>query len=139
MGYKFWSLGTGAGQVATYDMGAQACTAACTSQTGYNSRHPPQSGKPNVCNQVVAYVLSDENVPQGVYCAMYSESWAPNYATNYGQYRGSDYWSVSQAYSYTNGTYAAKYGDICAVGGCPSPSYRGGNCGGYGQSTTGSC
>ncbi|KUJ11847.1 uncharacterized protein LY89DRAFT_653320 [Mollisia scopiformis] len=132
MGYKFFSFG----QVQTYPAGVQACTLACTAQTAYNSRHPPSTGKPNVCNQVVVYVLSDENDPKGIYCAMYSEEWAQNYATNYGQYRGSDYWSVSQAYAYTNATYSAAYGPICAVGGCPSGSYRGGNCGGWG---TGNC
>ncbi|KAF8853106.1 hypothetical protein BDZ45DRAFT_629581 [Acephala macrosclerotiorum] len=130
MGYKFFSFST----VQTYAGGVQACTLACTAQTAYNSRHPPSTGNPNVCNQVVVYVLSDDNQPQGIYCAMYSEEWASNYATNYGQYRGSDYWSVSQAYAYTNATYAATYGPICAVGGCPSNSYRGGNCGGWGGS-----
>jgi hypothetical protein len=129
MGYKFFSFS----QVQTYSNGVSACTAACTAQTAYNSRHPPAPpAKPSVCNQVVVYVLSDENQPQGIYCAMYTEQWALNYATNYGQYRGGDYWSVSQAYAYTNATYAAKYQPICAIGGCPSNSYRGGNCGGYG-------
>lgn len=131
MGYKFFSFAT----VQTYAGGVVACTAACTAQTAYNSRHPPSTGKPSVCNQVVVYVLSDNNQPQGIYCAMYSEEWASNYATNYGQYRGSDYWSVSQAYAYTNATYAAAYQPICAVGGCPSGSYKGGNCGGWGAGT----
>jgi hypothetical protein len=131
MGYKFFSFS----QVQTYNQGVTACTSACTAQTAYNSRHPPSTGKPNVCNQVVVYVLSDENQPQGIYCAMYSEEWAENYATNYGQYRGSDFWSVSQAYAYTNATYAAQYSPICAVGGCPSNSYKGGNCGGWGVGT----
>jgi hypothetical protein len=133
MGYKFFSFS----QVQTYELGVEACTAACTAQTAYNARHPPAApAKPNVCNQVIVYVLSDNNQPQGIYCSMYSEAWAQNYATNYGQYRGSDYWSVSQAYAYTNGTYAANYpSPICAVGGCPSNSFRGGNCGGYGVGT----
>ena len=131
MGYKFFSFS----QVQSYNQGVTACTAACTAQTAYNSRHPPKTGNPNVCNQVVVYVLSDENQPQGIYCAMYSEEWAENYATNYGQYRGSDFWSVSQAYAYTNATYAAQYQPICAVGGCPNNSYKGGNCGGWGVGT----
>jgi hypothetical protein len=132
MGYKFFSFD----KVQTFEGGVEACTAACTAQTAYNSRHPPAApAKPNVCNQVVVYVLSNNNQPQGIQCTMYSESWAQNYATNYGQYRGNDYWSVSQAYAYTNATYAAKYGNICAVGGCPNGSFRGGNCGGYGAGT----
>ncbi|KAH7356775.1 hypothetical protein BKA65DRAFT_579831 [Rhexocercosporidium sp. MPI-PUGE-AT-0058] len=132
MGYKFFTFE----QVQTFANGVAACTAACTAQTAYNSRHPPKApAKPSVCNQAAVYVLSQSNQPQGIYCSMYSEEWASNYATNYGQYRGSDYWSVSSAYAYTNGTYAASYGPICAVGGCPNGSFRGGNCGGYGAGT----
>lgn len=131
MGYKFFTFDPSV--IQTYYNGITACTTACTAQTAYNSRHPPSTGKPSVCNQVVTYVLSDNNQPQGIYCAMYSEAWAPAYATNYGQYRGNDYWSVSSAYAYTNATYA--YAPICAVGGCPANSYQGGNCGGYGAGT----
>jgi hypothetical protein len=95
MGTKFFTFD----KIQSYEAGVEACTAACTAQTAYNSRHPPAApAKPNVCNQVVVYVLSDNNQPQGVQCAMYSESWASNYATNLGQYRGSEYWSVTQAY-----------------------------------------
>ncbi len=126
MGYKFFSFS----QVQTFANGVTACTAACTAQTGYNCRHPPSTGKPSVCNQVVVYVLSDENQPQGIYCSMYTEEWAPEYATNYGQYRGSHYWSVSQVYAYTANSYT--YSPICAVGGCPNNSFQGGNCGGWG-------
>ncbi|KAL2073289.1 hypothetical protein VTL71DRAFT_10613 [Oculimacula yallundae] len=132
MGYKFFSIDT----VQTFANGVAACTAACTAQTAYNSRHPPKApAKPSVCNQAVAYVLSQSNQPQGIYCAMYSEEWSSFYATNYGQYRGSEWWSVSSAYAYTNATYAASYGPICAVGGCPRDSFKGGNCGGYGAGT----
>ncbi|KAF4637064.1 hypothetical protein G7Y89_g1024 [Cudoniella acicularis] len=70
MGYKFFSFS----QIQTYDNGVSACTAAYTSQTGYNSRHPPAKGNPAVCNQVVVYVLSNNNQPQGNYCSMYSEA-----------------------------------------------------------------
>ncbi|APA11511.1 hypothetical protein sscle_08g062810 [Sclerotinia sclerotiorum 1980 UF-70] len=128
MGYKFFSFD----DVQTYANGVVACTAACTAQTKYNAEHPPPTGNPSVCNQFVVYVLSDENKPQGIYCSMYTEEWASVYATNVGQYRGSDYWSVSQAYTYTNASYAAKYEPICDVAGCPGGSYSGGNYGGYG-------
>lgn len=123
MDYKFFALGPVAPAVQSYANGVSACLSACSAQTAYNSRHPPAAPKkPDVCNQVVVYVLSDENQPQGVYCAMYSEEWAPNFATNVGQWRGSHWWSVSEAYAYTNATYDAKYEPICAVGGCPSGS-----------------
>lgn len=32
---------------------------------------------------------------------MYTRPWGREYATNQGQWRGSDYYSVSNAYSYT--------------------------------------
>lgn len=102
-GYKFFSFGNGTDQVQYFD--PSVCTAACSAQSAYNLEHPPSSGSAMLCNQVVAYVLSDENVPQGMYCTMYSEAWSAEYATNVGQWRGSDYWSVSQAYAYVNSTY----------------------------------
>ena len=48
-----------------------------------------------------AYVLSENAIPQGLYCSMYNETWDPSYGTNYGQYRGSDRYTVSESYSYT--------------------------------------
>jgi hypothetical protein len=133
MGYKFCAFGTGPNQVQYFD--PTVCTSACSAQSAYDTRHPPSTGKPNICNQVVAYVLSDNNIPQGMYCAMYTEAWAPQYATNYGQFRGVDFWSVSQAYAYIVNSYAALYQPICAIGGCPGGSYGGGNCGGWGPGT----
>jgi hypothetical protein len=128
MGYKFFSVTA----FPSFDQGVLLCTAACIAQTAYNGRHPPATGKPSVCNQVNVYVLSKNNQPEGTYCSMYSESWAPAYATNQGQYRGSDFYSVSQSYTYELSTYAATYGKICNVGGCPNGSFKGGSCGGYG-------
>ncbi|KAF7890023.1 uncharacterized protein EAF02_002438 [Botrytis sinoallii] len=130
MGYKFFSFD----DVKTYEYGVVACTSACTAQSKYNLEHPPSSGHPAICNQVVVYVLSQSNKPQGIYCSMYTEVWAPNHATNYGQWRGSEYWSVSQAYSYSRADYDSKYPKaICDVGGCPADSYKGGNWGGWGS------
>lgn len=141
MGSKFFQFSTnpGAGQIQAYD--PSACTAACTSQTAYNSAHPPSSGNPQVCNQVVAYVLSDNGLPLGMYCAMYTEVWSSHYATNVGQYRGNDYYSVSDAYYYTPSTSGYPDGHlytdspICNGGGCAGGSYNGGNCGGWGAGT----
>lgn len=48
-----------------------------------------------------AYVLSENAIPQGLYCSLYNETWGPSYGTNYGQYRGSDRYTVSESYSYT--------------------------------------
>lgn len=52
-------------------------------------------------NFFAAYVLSKNNVPEGMYCSMYTRSWDRSYATNQGQWRGTDYYSVSHAYSFT--------------------------------------
>jgi len=32
---------------------------------------------------VNGYVLSKNGVPQGLYCSMYTQTWAPSYSTNY--------------------------------------------------------
>ncbi|RAL61416.1 hypothetical protein DID88_009346 [Monilinia fructigena] len=123
----------------TFANGVIACTSACSAQTKYNAAHPPASGPPAVCNQAVVYVLNDNGAPQGIYCSMYTEAWASAYATNVGQYRGQDYWSVTQAYAFTTASYAAKYQPICAVDGCPAGSYRGGITGLWGWECDGCC
>ncbi|KAI9847680.1 MAG: hypothetical protein M1837_001928 [Sclerophora amabilis] len=76
------------------------CAAACAAQTAYNSRHPT-NGQYKVCKFFNAYILSKNNVPEGLYCAMYTQPWDRKYGTNQGQYRGSDYYSVSSSYLYT--------------------------------------
>lgn len=139
--YTFFAFGDGPDDIQFFN--PEVCTASCSATTAFDIQlglGVDGQGAPAVCNMVVAYVLSDANVPQGMYCAMYTESWAPEYATNVGQYRpnangGEDFWSVSQAYAYVNGTYAVNYPDICATGGCPAGSYQGGSCGGYGPGT----
>lgn len=91
MGYKFYANGD-----------YQQCTAACTAQTAYNSRHPPSDGSaPKVCGFVNAYLLSKNNVVQGVYCSMYTVAWDRSYGTNYGQYRGTDRYTVAHSYGYS--------------------------------------
>ena len=32
---------------------------------------------------------------------MYNQTWAASYGTNYGQYRGSDRYTVSESYTYS--------------------------------------
>jgi len=77
------------------------CSAACLAQTSYDKKHPAADGSYDTCAFFNAYVLSKNNVVQGMYCAFYTAPWAPSYATNYGQYRGVDHYTVSQSYSYT--------------------------------------
>ncbi|KAI9797322.1 MAG: hypothetical protein M1825_006020 [Sarcosagium campestre] len=83
---------------APYD--PSVCASACVAQTAYNKRHPTD-GTYKPCNFFTAYVISQDNAPQGLYCALYTRSWGPQYATNTGQYRGTSFFSVSNAYSYT--------------------------------------
>ncbi|MCJ1337185.1 hypothetical protein MMC09_002466 [Bachmanniomyces sp. S44760] len=78
------------------------CAAACQATTAYDHRHyNTATGKYDACNFFNSYVLSEDDVPQGTYCSLYTQSWDKSYSTNYGQYRGSDYYGVSSSYGYT--------------------------------------
>ena len=61
----------------------ESCTSACTAQTAYNKAHPNKDGSFKTCAFVNGYVLARAGVPQGLYCSMYSQTWAASYATNY--------------------------------------------------------
>ncbi|KAL8668871.1 MAG: hypothetical protein Q9168_006516 [Polycauliona sp. 1 TL-2023] len=91
IGQKFFS--------GPYDAGQ--CSGACQANTAYNRRHPRADGTYDACNFYNVYLLSKNNVPQGTYCSLYTQTWDKKYSTNVGQYRGSDYYSVSSSYAYT--------------------------------------
>lgn len=95
MGFKFFPFSQSQGYTPS------TCAAACTSQTSYNKAHPASDGSFQTCAFFNSYVLSENAIPQGLYCSLYNETWAPRYATNYGQYRGSDRYTVSESYSFT--------------------------------------
>ncbi|KAL8915223.1 MAG: hypothetical protein Q9171_000342 [Xanthocarpia ochracea] len=95
MGYKYHPFS----QTQGYDV--STCAADCNAQTAYNKRHPAADGSYQTCAFINAYVLSMNGVPQGLYCSMYTQTWAASYATNYGQYRGTDRYTVSRSYSYS--------------------------------------
>ncbi|KAI9704764.1 MAG: hypothetical protein M1836_006544 [Candelina mexicana] len=78
---------------------ALVCASACQAQTAYNKRHAT-NGVYKPCNFFNAYILSKNNIPQGIYCSLYTKPWDKSYSTNYGQYRGSDYYTVSSSYGY---------------------------------------
>ncbi|KAL8951362.1 MAG: hypothetical protein Q9222_002663 [Ikaeria aurantiellina] len=84
LGYKYFPFSQSQGYTPS------TCADACKAQTGYNSRHPKADGSYQTCSFFNAYVLSQNAIPQGLYCSLYSKTWAPSYATNRGQYRGSD-------------------------------------------------
>jgi hypothetical protein len=74
------------------------------------------------------------SIAQGVYCAMFTESWDAGYGSVSAAQYGSATWTVGNAYAYTNSSYAASYNPICQGSGCATV-YNGGNCGGWGAGT----
>ncbi|TGO20685.1 hypothetical protein BPAE_0274g00050 [Botrytis paeoniae] len=86
---------------------ASLCGAYCSAQSKYNLEHPPSDGSPvKTCQFFNTYLLyvNDLSHTQGQYCAIYSEAWDSSYATNVGQYRGSDHYLIGLSYTYTNAT-----------------------------------
>ena len=83
----------------------QYCADYCTAQNAYNVAYPPNDGSPvQLCQFFNTYILY-KNTPsnvQGQYCAIYSEPWGSSYATNTGQYSGSDYYQIYNSYTFTN-------------------------------------
>ncbi|UPX12672.1 uncharacterized protein EKO05_0003213 [Ascochyta rabiei] len=76
------------------------CAAACESQTAYDMAHPDSDGKYKPCNFFTTYILTQNGVPLGTYCAFYTRSWDSSYATNTGYYYGEDKYEVINAGSY---------------------------------------
>lgn len=78
------------------------CGQACTAQNEYNLAHPPATGKPMLCQFFNTYLLMKNGYSQGQICAMYNTSWGCTYADNYGYYYGSDHYTISLSFSYSN-------------------------------------
>ena len=76
------------------------CAAACESQTAYNKKYPAKDGSYKTCNFFTSYVLTQNDVPLGTYCAFYTRSWDPKYAVNTGYTSGSNVYKVLYADSY---------------------------------------
>ncbi|MCJ1479031.1 hypothetical protein MMC13_007715 [Lambiella insularis] len=95
MGYQYFPFSQSQGYTPS------TCADACTAQTMYDEQHPANDCSYQPCVFFNAYVLSENGIPQGLYCSMYSAAWGPSYGTNYGQYRGSDRYTVSESYSYS--------------------------------------
>ncbi|KAK6004336.1 hypothetical protein QM012_008198 [Aureobasidium pullulans] len=77
------------------------CASACVATNQYSHKHPRSDGTYDPCNFFNSYVLSKNGSPQGTYCSMYTSTWDKSYSTNYGQYRGSDRYTVGQSYGWT--------------------------------------
>lgn len=81
------------------------CSAACDAQTAYNFAYPPSDGtKPKACTFFNTYLLSKNGINQGQYCSMYTQAWSTKYATNDGQWRGTDHYTISYSFSFGNST-----------------------------------
>ncbi|KAG9551233.1 glycoside hydrolase, partial [Aureobasidium melanogenum] len=84
------------------------CAAACTAQADYARAHPPSNGGAiKTCQFYNTYMLMKNGEPVGQYCALYDHSWPQSYATNFGQYRGSDKYTIEWSYISSNATNAA--------------------------------
>lgn len=81
-------------------------------------------------------LTDNKGVAQGMYCAMYTESWDAQYGTvSQSAYTGGEWsWDSGYAFAYTNATYGASYKPICQGRGCKN-QYASGNCGGWGTGT----
>jgi hypothetical protein len=89
---------------------ASLCAAACSATSEYNT----QQGIPQTCQFFDTYVLYDEGRAVGQYCAMYSQSYDASYATNVGQYRGDDYYTIGYSYTFSNASYSgSSSGSTC--------------------------
>lgn len=89
------------------------CAAACSAQSVYNVAHPPASGNPRTCQFFNTYELYKDGVYQGQYCSMYTETWNTTYATNTGQTRGSDVYTIANSYISSNVTNSGLPSPLC--------------------------
>ncbi|PSN74204.1 hypothetical protein BS50DRAFT_605806 [Corynespora cassiicola Philippines] len=85
------------------------CAAACTATSDYNREHPPEIGPVKTCQFFNTYILLKNGQFEGQYCAMYTRAWDSSYATNPGQWRGDDYYSVQNSLTYKNTTESGQY------------------------------
>jgi hypothetical protein len=82
------------------------CAAYCKSQSDYNTATAPKDGTPaKVCKFFNTYLLTAKMAngdikPQGQYCSLYTEAWPEKYATNGGQWRGKDQYTIDYSFGY---------------------------------------
>jgi hypothetical protein len=81
------------------------CAAACKAQTEFDREHlADANGNYKPCNFYTSYILTQNDVPLGTYCALYTRSWDSSLAVNTGYYYGDDKYSVICAASYEAST-----------------------------------
>ncbi|KAL8948290.1 MAG: hypothetical protein Q9222_005511 [Ikaeria aurantiellina] len=80
------------------------CAAACSAQSAYNLRHPPANGPAQTCQFYNTYAMYKNDIYQGQYCTLYNQTWDAKYATNKGQTRGNDRYTIQYSYISSNAT-----------------------------------
>ncbi|KAJ9669687.1 hypothetical protein H2201_000071 [Coniosporium apollinis] len=78
----------------------ELCASGCETMTAYNSRHRKPDGTYVPCNFFNAYVLTTNGVGEATVCAYYTKEWSSEYAVNKGQWRGADFYGVTNSFSY---------------------------------------
>lgn len=82
----------------------ELCASGCETMTAYNSRHRKPDGTYVPCNFFNAYVLTTNGVGEATVCAYYTKEWSSEYAVNKGQWRGADFYGVTNSFSYALAT-----------------------------------
>lgn len=95
MGYQLFTEGA-------FD--AKLCAAACKQHNKYAVEHPPANGKPQLCRYFNTYILLKNGVSEGQYCSMYTQEWDKSFATNDGQWRGNDHYTIQYSFGFTDST-----------------------------------
>lgn len=83
------------------------CAAACSAQSDYNRAYPAADGSFKTCQFYNTYMLIKNGGSGQQICALYSNTWDASYATNVGQYRGSDHYTIEFSVTGSNSTDAA--------------------------------
>jgi len=81
---------------------AKLCATACKETNKYALEHPPSTGKPQMCRYFNTFILLKNGVSQGQYCSMYTQEWDASFATNDGQYRGDDHYTIQYSFGFTD-------------------------------------
>ncbi|KAL8964199.1 MAG: hypothetical protein Q9183_004623 [Haloplaca sp. 2 TL-2023] len=84
-----------------------------SAQSAYNLRNPPKNAPAQTCQFYNTYAMYKNDVYQGQYCTMYNQTWDAKYATNTGQVRGGDRYTMQYSYIASNAT---------NPGQCPQPA-----------------
>jgi len=59
-------------------------------------------------------VLYNGTQAVGQYCSMYNETWSSSFATNKGQWRGNDHFTIGYSYAFSNTTAGADVPSTCS-------------------------